>query len=94
MRRALRSLALVLLPYQAHAVPAPAAQVMAGLPTEQEAREARQVAAAFITRILKTRDIATLKDMYVADFIRRPLEMEQTALSINSIICPSLSTAR
>ena len=80
MRRALCALTLVLLAYQAHAVPAPASQVIAGRPTEQEAREAREVAAAFITRILKTRDIATLKDMYVADFVRRPLEMEQTAL--------------
>jgi hypothetical protein len=80
MRRALRSLTLVLLAYQAHAAPAPASQITAGEPTEQEAREAREVAAAFIARIQKTRDVAALKDMYVADFIRRPLEMEQVAL--------------
>lgn len=79
MRRALCSLTLVLLACQAHASPAPAPQVMAGRPTEQEAREAREVAAAFLTRILKTRDIATLKDMYIADFVRRPLGLGEAA---------------
>ena len=79
MRWALCSLTLVLLAHQSYA--APASQVMAGRPTEQEARDARQVAAAFMSRIQETRDVAALKDMYVADFVRRPLEMGQVALS-------------
>ena len=81
MRRALCSLTLVLLAHQAYAAPAPASQVMAGRPTEQEARDACQVAAAFLSRIQETRDVAALKDLYVADFLRRELEMEQVALS-------------
>jgi hypothetical protein len=54
---------------------------MAERPTEQQAREAREVAAAFMSRIQETRDIAAVKDMYVADFVRRKLESERVALS-------------
>lgn len=81
MRKALCFLTLVLLAHQAYAVPAHASQSMAERPTEQEAREARQVAAAFMSRIQETRDIAAVKDMYVTDFLRRELESERIALS-------------
>jgi hypothetical protein len=74
MRRALRLLTLVLL---AHAAPASAAQDIVEGPTEREAREARDVAAAFMSRMKETRDVATLKHMYVDDFVRRRLEIEQ-----------------
>ena len=72
IRTALCSFTLVLL---AHAVSAPASRAIAG-PTEQEAREARKVAAAFMSRMQATRDIASVKDMYVTDFVKRRLEIE------------------
>ena len=72
MRTALCSLTLVLL---AHAVPTPASQAVVEGPTQQETREARKVAAAFMSRIQTTRDIATLKDMFVTDFVRRRFEV-------------------
>lgn len=74
MRTALCSLTLVLL---AQAVPAPASQAIVEAPTQQEAREARKVAAAFMSRIQVSRGIATLKDMFVTDFVRRRFEIEQ-----------------
>jgi hypothetical protein len=82
MRRVLWLLTLVLLVEQAHNAPAAAAsQMMAEQPTEQEVLEAREVAATFMRRMQETRDIAALKDMYVADFVRRKLEREQVTLS-------------
>jgi len=81
MRKALCLLTIVLLADHAHTAPAAASQIIAEQPTEQEAREAREVAATFMSRIQETRDISTLKDMYVADFVRRKLEIEQIALS-------------
>jgi hypothetical protein len=81
MRSALCFLTLVLLANHAHTLPAAASQLIPEQPTEQEAREAREVAAGFMGRIQQTRDIAALKDLYVADFVRRRLETEEFSLS-------------
>jgi hypothetical protein len=81
MRSALCFLTLVLLAHQAQGFRAPASQLIAEQPTEQEAREAREVAAAFISRMQQTRDIAALKDLYVADFLGRRLETEEFSFS-------------
>ena len=44
-------------------------------PTEQEAREARELALAFTERLLKTRDLSSIvRELYVEDFMRRHLE--------------------
>jgi hypothetical protein len=80
MRSALYFLILVLLANHAHAFPAAASQLIMEQPTEQEAREAREVAAAFITRMQETRDVAALKDLYVDDFLR--LESGLLSLSV------------
>lgn len=80
MSSALCFLTLVLLANHAHAVPAAASQIIPEQPTEQESREAREVAATFLKRIQETRDIAALKDLYVDDFVRRRLESEQVSL--------------
>ena len=80
MRSALCLLTLVLLANHAHTMPGAASQLIMEQPTEQEAREAREVAAAFMSRIQQTRDIAVLKDLYVADFVRRRLETEEFSL--------------
>ncbi len=84
MRSALCFLTLVLLAHHAHAVPAAASQIVVEESTEQEAREAREVAAAFIKRMQETRDVAALKDPYVddflSDFLRLRLESEQFSL--------------
>lgn len=72
MRRALCFLTLVLLANHAHTVPANS-QTLPERPTQQEVREAHEVAAAFIKRIQQTRDIAALKDLYVDDFLKRKL---------------------
>ena len=71
MRTALCSLILL-----AHAVPAPASQAVVEGPTQQETREARKVAAAFMSRMQATRDIDSVKDMYVTDFVMRRLKIE------------------
>ena len=76
MRSSLGLLTLVLF---AHAAPPPASQDVAGGPTERESRAARETAAAFLSRITETRDIASLKQMYADDFVRRRLEIEQSA---------------
>ena len=81
MRSVLCLLPLVLLAVHVHTAPAAAAQIVTERPTEQEVREARQVAATFLSRIQETRDVAALQDMYAADFVRRKLEMEQVTLS-------------
>lgn len=73
MRNALCFLAIVLLANHAHTPPAAASQPAVEQPTEQEAREAREVAKAFMGRIQQTRDVAALKDLYVDDFLRRKL---------------------
>ena len=63
---------LVLLP-QASA--AAAAAQRRDAPTEQEAREARELARVFTERLLKTRDLSSIvRELYVADFMRRQLE--------------------
>ena len=76
IRTALCSFILVLL---AHAVSAPASQAIVEGPTQQEAREARKVAAEFMSRMQATRDIASVKDMYVTDFVMRRLAIEPVA---------------
>ena len=85
MLRAFCFLTLALLAHHAHAIPAAASQIIAEQPTEQEAREAREVAAAFIKRMQETRDIAVPKDPYVddflSDFLRLRPESEQFSLS-------------
>ncbi|HEX8140097.1 MAG TPA: hypothetical protein VF544_21220 [Pyrinomonadaceae bacterium] len=81
MRIALCFLSLLLLANYAHICESSATQIIAEQPTEQEAREAREVAAAFLSRIQKTRDIAALKDLYVDDSIRRRMGAEQISLS-------------
>lgn len=85
MRGALCFLTLVLLAHHAHAVPTAAPQIVVEHPTEQEAREAREVAAAFIKRMQETRDVAALKEPYVddflSDFLRLRPESEQFSLS-------------
>ena len=81
MRSALCFLPLVLFAAHTHTVPAAASQVVEGQPTEQEAREAREVAAAFIRRMQETRDVAALKDLYVDDFLGLRLESAQFSLS-------------
>ena len=77
MRIALCFLILALLANHAHTVPTAARQLIVEQPTEQESREAREVAAAFLSRMQKTRDIAALKDLYVDDFFRRRLESKE-----------------
>ena len=43
--------------------------------TEQEAREARELALVFTERLLKTRDLSSIvRELYVEDFMRRQLE--------------------
>ena len=81
MRSALCFLTLVLLASHTHTGPAAASQVVDEQPTEQEARDAREVAAAFIKRMKETRDVAALKDLYVDDFLRFRLESELFTLS-------------
>ena len=80
MRSALCSLPLILFAVHTHTVPAAASQVVEGQPTVQEAREAREVAAAFIRRMRETRDVAALEDLYVDDFLRLRLESAQFSL--------------
>ena len=81
MTHALCFLTLVLLAGHPHTVPAAASQIIAEQPTEQEAREAREVAAVFSKRMQETRDVAALKDLYVNDFLGLRLESELFSLS-------------
>jgi hypothetical protein len=69
MRSALYFLILLLLAHNAQAFSAAPSQLIQEQPTEQESREAREVAAAFIKRMQETRDVAALKDLYVDDFL-------------------------
>lgn len=79
MRIALCFLVLALLASNTHNITADS-QTLREMPTEQEVREAREIATAFIRRIRRTRDIATLKDLYVEDFLRR---RQSTATSLH-----------
>lgn len=80
MRGALCFLAVALLVNHARTLPPAHARLVAERPTEQEAREAREAAKVFMSRIQRTRDVAALKDLYVADFVRRRLETEVFSL--------------
>lgn len=63
---------LVLLP---QAGVAAAAAQRRDAPTEQEAREARELALVFTERLLKERDLSSIvRELYVEDFMRRQLE--------------------
>ena len=81
MRSTLCILTLILLANHPHHVAVAASQIVVEQPTEEEALEARRVAATFIKRIQETRDIAALKDLYVDDFVRRRMETEQVSLN-------------
>lgn len=81
MRKSLLFLPLILLPNLGHtAKPVNTSQIKAERATEQEAREAREVAAEFMRRLQETRDIAALKDLYVGDFVRRSMKSDRASL--------------
>ena len=49
--------------------------------TEMETQEVEKVATAFMKRLQETRDLASLKDLYVDDFIKRKIEFDKVKRS-------------
>src|SRR5436305_947805 len=55
-------------------------QTRAEQATVEEVEEARKVVAEFMRRMQQTRDLATLKDLYINDFISRNLKSYGSSL--------------
>ena len=72
MRNFLLSLLLILSlgPCQVAAT-SPLPETNLGQDAEKEQQEAQKVVAEFMRRVQETRDIGSLKDLYVSDFVRR-----------------------
>ena len=47
--------------------------------TEEEARQVQEVADAFEKRMRETRDVASLSDLFIADFVRLQMEEEKAS---------------
>lgn len=57
-----------------------ASQTDAKTTLDQDKREAQEVAATFLRRMTATRDIRSLKDMFLAGYIRRRVDLERASL--------------
>ena len=78
MIKALSYVQLTLLIILTHNIAASQTDIKSTL--EAEEREAKELAATFLRRMTETRDINTLKDLFVADYVKRRVELEKTSL--------------